>query len=147
MKPACCDILEACVNIGIAYSNSSEFLLLDDGIQLTRDQYQWPNFDPGQCMFARDYANRFSLCGLTALGASECDSSQTTFADFPHGSSTLQFLTLRPLVPMLQNIAIGFTGEPVPLGIRSGAIVSMNSHRLRAAAASLTASKSARSRR
>ena len=85
MKPACCDILEACVNIGIAYSNSSEFLLLDDGIQLTRDQYQWPNFDPGQCMFARDYANRFSLCGLTALGASECDSSQTTFADLPHG--------------------------------------------------------------
>lgn len=46
-----------------------------------------------------------------------------------------------------QNIAIGLTGEPVPLGIGNGATVNMNSHRLRDAATSLNASKSARSRR
>jgi len=34
-----------------------------------------------------------------------------------------------------QNIAIGLTGEPVPRGIGSGAIINMNSHRLRLAAA------------
>jgi len=44
-----------------------------------------------------------------------------------------------------QNIAIGLTGEPVPLGIGNGATINMNSQRLRDAAASLSASKSARS--
>ena len=43
-------------------------------------------------------------------------------------------------------MAMGFTGEPVPRGIGNGAIVTMNSQRFRAAAASLSASKSARSR-
>ena len=38
-------------------------------------------------------------------------------------------------VPPNQNIAIGLTGEPVPRGIGSGAIINMNSHRLRLAAA------------
>ena len=47
----------------------------------------------------------------------------------------------------IQNTAIGLTGEPVPRGIGNGAMVNMNSHRLRAAAASLRASKSARSMR
>jgi MFS family permease len=41
----------------------------------------------------------------------------------------------------------GLTGEPVPRGIGSGAIINMNSHRLRRAAASPSASKSARSSR
>src|SRR5262249_51743673 len=46
-----------------------------------------------------------------------------------------------------QNMAMGFTGEPVPFGIGNGAIVSMNSHRFRAAAMSPSLSKSARSMR
>src|SRR5438093_2859875 len=45
-----------------------------------------------------------------------------------------------------QNIAIGLTGDPVALGSASGVTVSMNSQRLRDAAASLNASRSARSR-
>src|SRR6267142_4920142 len=39
-----------------------------------------------------------------------------------------------------QNIAIGLTGDPVALGSASGVTVSMNSQRLRDAAASLNAS-------
>jgi autotransporter passenger strand-loop-strand repeat protein len=44
-----------------------------------------------------------------------------------------------------QNKAIGLTGDPVALGSANGLTVSMNSQRLREAAASLTASRSARS--
>ena len=54
-----------------------------------------------------------------------------------------QFLIQKTILP--QNIAIGFTGEPVPFGIGNGATVSMNSQRLRVAAASRSASRSARS--
>ena len=46
-----------------------------------------------------------------------------------------------------QNIARGFKGEPVPPRIGSGAAVSRNSHRLRAAAASARASRSQLSNR
>jgi hypothetical protein len=42
-----------------------------------------------------------------------------------------------------QNVAIGLSGEPVPPRMGIGAAVSRNSHRLRAAAASLKASRSA----
>lgn len=41
-----------------------------------------------------------------------------------------------------QNVAIGFTGEPVPPRIASGATVSRNSHRFRFCAASASASRS-----
>src|SRR5205814_3499685 len=41
-----------------------------------------------------------------------------------------------------QNVAIGFTGEPVPPLTGIGATVNKNSHRLRLAAASLSASRS-----
>ena len=41
-----------------------------------------------------------------------------------------------------QNVAIGFIGDPVPPLIGNGAAVSKNSHRFRAAAASLRASRS-----
>ena len=44
-----------------------------------------------------------------------------------------------------QKIAIGLTGDPVALGSANGLTVNMNSQRLREAAASLNASKSARS--
>src|SRR5437879_3549148 len=43
---------------------------------------------------------------------------------------------------LLQNVAIGFIGDPVPPRIGSGAAVNKNSHRLRTAAAALRASRS-----
>jgi len=43
---------------------------------------------------------------------------------------------------LLQNVAIGFSGDPVPNGTAKGAAVNKKSHRFRFAAASLNASKS-----
>ena len=74
--------------------------------------------------------------------------------DLPEGTE-LELLA-RPLDPHAhrrdlsasgQKTAMGFTGEPVPFGMGNGATVNMNSHRFLAAAASLKASKSARSMR
>jgi hypothetical protein len=48
-------------------------------------------------------------------------------------------------VPRAQNIAIGLTGAPVALGSANGLTLNINSQRLREAAASLNASRSARS--
>ena len=51
-------------------------------------------------------------------------------------------LALRSPAPNSQNTAIGFSGDPVPPRIGSGAAISMNSQRLRSAAASPSASRS-----
>ena len=45
-----------------------------------------------------------------------------------------------------QKVAIGFTGDPVPLGIASGAMVSRNSERLRFSHSAARASRSQQSR-
>ena len=55
---------------------------------------------------------------------------------FQHWTSRVWRNARRPFTRAAdQNIAIGLTGEPVPRGIGSGAIINMNSHRLRLAAA------------
>ena len=77
----------------------------------------------------------------------QCDPDEESHTLRAPYTSDSDMRCLPSLVAGAQNEAIGLTGEPVPLGIGNGATVNMNSHRFRAAAASLNASKSARSRR
>ena len=82
-----------------------------------------------------------------AVGALDPDCLESTCCHGLREGTPALSSDARQHATVCQNVAIGLTGEPVPPRIGSGATVSRNSHRFRAAAASASASRSQLSNR